>query len=93
MRAFNAHLRRRGLIGFTVMAVTLSATVQQAAAILVSRSDRADDYLRKPENNLCAAIIGPCGSRNRIQFQTTCCQPCRRCWHYANHASHRFRPL
>ena len=32
MRAFIAHLRRRGLVGFTVMAVTLSATAQQAAA-------------------------------------------------------------
>ena len=32
MRAFIAHLRRRGLVGFTGMAVTLSATAQQAAA-------------------------------------------------------------
>ena len=32
MRAFIAHLRRRGLVGFTVMAVILSATAQQAAA-------------------------------------------------------------
>jgi len=32
VRAFIAHLRRRGLVGFTVMAVTLSATAQQAAA-------------------------------------------------------------
>ena len=32
MRAFIAHLRRRGLVGFTVMAVMLSATAQQAAA-------------------------------------------------------------
>ena len=32
MRVFIAHLRRRGLVGFTVMAVMLSATAQQAAA-------------------------------------------------------------
>ena len=32
MRAFIAHLRWRGLVGFTVMAVILSATAQQAAA-------------------------------------------------------------
>jgi soluble lytic murein transglycosylase-like protein len=32
MRASIAYLRRRGLVGFTVMAVILSATVQQAAA-------------------------------------------------------------
>ena len=32
MMAFIAHLRRRGLFGFTVMAVMLSATAQQAAA-------------------------------------------------------------
>ena len=32
MRAFIAHLRRRGLVGFTVMAVILSATAQHAAA-------------------------------------------------------------
>ena len=32
MRAFIAHLRRRGLVGFTMMAVILSATAQQAAA-------------------------------------------------------------
>ena len=32
MRAFIAHLRRRGLVGFTVMALILSATAQRAAA-------------------------------------------------------------
>ena len=32
MRAFIAHLRRRGLVGFTVMAVILSSTAQKAAA-------------------------------------------------------------
>jgi soluble lytic murein transglycosylase-like protein len=32
MRAFVPHLLRRGLVGFTVMAVMLSTTVQQAAA-------------------------------------------------------------